>query len=237
MTILQDQERQVFSSGILRLVGYGLLLMAVIDVSFLLIPPQLINPLWQFQTMGAIIERVPVALLGMILVYYGEKSDRATIETSILKGLSWFSLLAAILLMLMIPLNISNGLQIYHQHNATADAQFGNQKKTIQQFKQQLEAANSKAEIGAILQQQTQQKINIPDSVNSQKLKTDIITNLQNNQDSISDQEQAFRAQKRTLLIKQGLKWNLGALIASILFFLIWKSTAWSRRMMIKNED
>ncbi len=226
MTILQDQERPVFSSGILRLVGYGLFLMAVIDISCLLTPPQLTNPLWQFQAMGAIVERVPVALLGIVLVYYGEKSDRATIETNILKGLSWFSLLAAILLMLTIPWNISNGLQIYHQHSVTADAQFGNQKETIRQFKEQLEAANSKAEIGAILQQQAQQKVNIPDSVNTQKLKTDIIANLQNNQDNITNQEQAFRVQKRTLLLKQGLKWNLGALIASILFFLIWKSTA-----------
>ena len=231
MTILQDQERQVFSSGILRLVGYGLLLMTVVDVVFLLIPPQLIDPLWQFQTMGAIVERAPISLLGMVLVYFGEKSDRAAIETSILRGLSWFSLLAAILLMLTIPLNISNGLQIYDQHSATADAQFGNQKETIRQFKEQLEAANSKAEIGAILQQQSQQKVNIPDSVNTQKLKKDIIANLQNNQDSITNQEQAFRSQKRTLLLKQGLKWNLGALIASILFFLIWKSTTWARRI------
>ncbi|MGB5635685.1 MAG: HpsJ family protein [Waterburya sp.] len=235
MTILQDQERQVFSSGILRLVGYGLLLMAVVDVSFLLIPPQLMNSLWMFQTMGAIVERIPIALLGLVLVYYGEKSDRAPIETTILKGLSWFSLLAAILLMLMIPLNISNGLGVYNQHNAKANAQFVSQKETIEQFKEQLKAADSKDEIGVILQQQAKQKVNIPDSVNTQKLKTDIIANLQNNQDSITNQLEAFRAQKRSLLLKQGLKWNLGALISSILFFLIWKSTGWTRRMVVKN--
>ena len=237
MTILQDRERQIFSSGILRLVGYGLLLMAIVDVSFLLIPPQLMNPLWEFQTMGAIVERVPVSLLGMVLVYYGERSDRAPIEGMILKGLSWFSLVAAILLMLMIPLNISNSFRIYNQHNATANAQFVTQKDAIQKFKEQLESAGSKDEIGAILQQQARQKVNIPDSVNTQKLKTDIITNLQNNQDSITNQAQAFRAQKRSLLLKKCLKWNLGALIAAILFFMIWKSTGWARLMVIKNED
>ena len=36
MTILQDRDKQVFSSGILRLVGYGLLLMALVDLFFLL---------------------------------------------------------------------------------------------------------------------------------------------------------------------------------------------------------
>ena len=141
-----------------------------------------------------------------------------------LKLLAWLCLLTAILLMLMIPLNIYNGLRIYHQRNVTADVQAIGQKDVIQQFKEQLEAADSKAEIRAILQQQAKQQVNIPDSVNPQKLKTDIITNLQNNQDSITSQALAFRAQKRSLLVKKSLEWNLGALVASILFLMIWKS-------------
>lgn len=237
MTIIQDQERWVFSSGILRLVGYGLLAMAIIDILFLLIPPQLMNPLWEFQTMGAIVERIPVTLLGIVLVYYGERSDRAPIEAILLKCISWLTLVAAILMLLMIPLNISNSFRIYHQQNATANAQFVSQNDTIQKFKEQLKAANSNDEIGAILQQQAKQQISIPDSVNTQKLKTDILSNLQNNQDNITSQAQTFRAQKRSLLLKKCLKWNLGALIASILFFLIWKSTGWARVKIYLNED
>ncbi|MEM6612951.1 MAG: HpsJ family protein [Cyanobacteria bacterium P01_C01_bin.72] len=237
MTILQDREKQIFSSGILRLVGYGLLLMALIDLLFLLIPPQLMNPLWEFQTMGTIVERIPVTLLGMVLIYYGEKSDRAPIEAKILKVLSWASLFAAVFLMLMIPLNISNSFRIYNHHNATANAQFVSQKDNIQQFKEQLAAANSKAEIGEILQQQARQQVHIPDSVNTEKLKTDIIANLQSNQDSITNQAEAFRAQKKSLLLKKCLKWNLGALISAILFFMIWKSTGWARLMVIGNDD
>lgn len=237
MTILQSQERQVFSSGILRVVGYGLLLMAVVDLLFLLIPPQLMNPLWEFQTIGAMIERIPVTLLGMVLIFYGERSDRAPIEAITLKVLSWSSLLAAVVLMLVIPLNISNSFRIYNQHNATANAQFVAQKDNIQQFKEQLTAANSKDEISAILEQQAKQEVNIPESVNTQKLKTDILANLQNNQDSITSQAETFRAQKRSFLLKQCLKWNLGALISAILFFMIWKSTGWARLMVIRNDD
>lgn len=237
MTTIQDRERRVFSSGILRLVGYGLLIMAIIDILFLLIPPQLMNPLWEFQTMGAIVERIPVTLLGIVLVYYGERSDRAPIEAMLLKCISWLTLVAAILMLLMIPLNISNSFRIYHQQNATANAQFVSQNDTIQKFKEQLKTANSNNEIGAILQQQAKQQISIPDSVNTQKLKTDILTNLQNNQDNITSQAQTFRAQKRSLLLKKCLKWNLGALIASILFFLIWKSTSWARVKIYFDED
>ncbi|MGL6343344.1 MAG: HpsJ-like protein, cyanoexosortase A-associated, partial [Waterburya sp.] len=203
----------------------------------LIIPPQLMNPLWEFQTMGAIVERIPVTLLGIVLVYYGEKSDRAPIETLILKSLSWISLVVAILLLLMIPLNISNSFRIYHQQTATTNAQLVTQKDAIQQLKEQLKTANSKNEIGVILEQQAQQQINIPDSVNTQKLKTDILTNLQHNQDNLTTQAQAFKAQKRSVLLKNCLKWNLGGLIAAILFFLIWKTTNWARVNVDLNDD
>ena len=233
MTIIQGQERRVFSSGILRFVGYSLLLMTVVNVSFLLISaPQSITPLWEFQTMGAIVERIPVTLLGMVFVYYGKRSDRTPIEAILLQVLSWGSLLAAILLILIVPLNISNGFKIYNQHDVTANAMFDSQKATIQQFKEQLAATDSQAEIGAILAHGAKQQVNIPDSVNIQKLKADIIVNLEHNQDGITSQSEAFRAQKHSLLFKKCLKWNLGALISSILFFIIWKSTIWARSMV-----
>lgn len=223
------QDRQVFSSGILRLVGYGLLIMALVDILFLLIPPQLMNPLWEFQTMGAIVERIPVTLLGIVLVYYGERSDRAPVERFILKWLSWLSLAAAILLFLMIPLSITDSFRIYYQQNAGVNAQIVSQIDTIQAFKDELNTANSVAEIKVILQKQANQKVNIPQSVNTQKLKTDIFKSLEENQANLRNQVQSFRDQKRSNLLKNCLKWNLGAIIASILFFLIWKSTLWAR--------
>jgi hypothetical protein len=227
MTILQNREIQISFSGILRLVGYGLLVMAVVNVSFLLIHPQLKDPLWEFQTLGAIIERIPFTLLGIVLVYYDEKSDRASIETSILKGLSWFSLISAIVLLLVIPLNINNSFRIYYQQNTTNSSQPIAQKNTLEHFRQQLETVDTKDGIKAILQQQAQ--INIPPSVDIENLKTNILIDLQSDRDNITSQIRTFRAQKRSLLLKKCLKWNFGALIAAILFFLIWKSTSWAR--------
>ncbi len=233
MTTLQSQERQVFSSSILRLVGYGLLLLAVVDLLLLLIPAQ-ISPLWQLQTMGAIVEKTPFILLAMVLIFSGPKSDRSFIEVVMLKVFSWVSLIAAVVLILVIPLNINNSLRIDAQHNVEPNDHFVMEKNNIQQFQQQLAAADSKNEIAAILQQQARQTVNIPESVNLQKLKTEIIANLQNHQDNITSQIEVFRAQKSSLLLKQCLKWNLGALIASILFFMIWKSTKWARLMIVR---
>ena len=236
MTILQEKERLIFSSGILRLVGYGLLLMAIVDIFFLVIPPQLMNPVWEFETMGTIIERIPVTLLGMVLIYYGEKSDRAPIENLLLKVASWLSLISAILLILMIPLSINNGFRIYHQQKAEVNARFVSQKDNIAAYKKQLDLANSKEEIQNILQQQARQKIAIPDSVDSQKLKNDILQRLEKNKETIDNQVNSFKTQKRITILKKCLRWNLGGLISSILFFLIWKSTGWARVQFIDEE-
>ena len=224
-----SQDRQIFSSGILRLVGYGLLTMALVDLIFLLIPFKLMNPTWEFQTMGAIVERIPVTLLGMMLVYYGERDNRAPIERFLLRWLSRLSLVAAILLVLMIPLSITNSFRIYYQHNAGINAQVVGKVDALQNFKQQLETANSSAEIEEIIARQSKQPINIPDSIDPQKLKTDIINSLQKNQNNLSDRAQSLRSEKRGLLLKKCIKWNLGALISACLFFFIWKTTLWAR--------
>jgi hypothetical protein len=223
------QNKQIFSSGILRLVGYGLLLMALVDLIFLLIPFQLMNPAWEFETMGAIVERIPVTLLGITLVYYGERDDRAPIERFVLRWLSRLSLIFAILLILMIPLSIVDSFRIYYQHNAGLNANVVSKVEVLQNFKEQLKTVNSSKEIAGVIARQAQKPIEIPESVNPQKLKTDLIDNLQKNQDTLQEQARSMRSKQRGTLFKNCLKWNLGAMISACLFFLIWKSTLWAR--------
>ena len=235
MTILQDRETRI-SSSILRLVGYGLLLITVVNISFLLIPLQLMNPLWEFQTVGAVVERIPFILLGIVLVCYGETSNRASIELSVLKCLSWFSLISAMVLLLVIPLNINNSLKVYYQNDVIDNAYFISQEDVIKQFEEQLSVANSRERITDIIQQQVEE-INISNSIDIQDLKDNIILNLQINRNSFASQIQSFKAQKRLLLTKNCLRWDIGALIAAILFFLIWKSTGWARTKIVPNKN
>lgn len=232
MTILQDREQLVFSSGILRLVGYGLLLMAMVDVLFLLIPVQLMNPIWEFETIGTIIERLPIPLLGFVLVFYGKQSDRAPIEAMLLKTLSWFALAIAICLLLTIPLNINNGFRIYYQQTAQFNTQMVAQKDLLQQYQEQFKSIDTKKDLETILQQQSKEAIKLPDSVNTVELKTDILEKLQTKQQAITSQVNTFKTNKRSTMLKQCLRWILGSLIGAVLFFLIWKSTYWARLEM-----
>lgn len=93
----------LFSLNRLRLIGYGLLLLWLIDSLHILIPPQLMNPVWELQTIGTFIERVPVPLLGFIFVFWGEYSDRKLLEEFLLKILSWFALILAVIFYVSYP--------------------------------------------------------------------------------------------------------------------------------------
>lgn len=218
-TSLQNRSRRLFAARILHLIGYGLLLVAVVNIGLAIAPWQSINPLEEFP-IGRVIETMPIVLLGMILVYY-QQGDRTSIEVAILKTLSWLSLASAILLLAIIPLNISNSWLIYHRQIMPSAVTLDRQD-LIQQFREQLETANSKAEIGAVLQQQVA-PINISDLVNVPQLKDNILTDLSSDRNTITSP--TFRGEKRSMLLKNCLRWNLGALVASTLFFTFWQSS------------
>ena len=227
-TSLQNQSQRVFFRNILSLIGYGLFLVTVINIGMSIAPLQLTNPLWKFQTGGEIIERTPFILLGMVLIYYGEKGS--SVENAISKTLSWLSLVLAILLLSIIPLNISNTWH-YQQQTILSDRQIS-QKDTIQQFKQQLTAAKSESEISAVFQQQVR-AIDLSDLLNLQQLKNNVLSDLSGDRDALVDSKASLKNQ-RSNLFEKCLGWNLGALVAATLFLKFWQGII---RNAIKNKN
>ncbi len=222
-------NQQVFSLAIIRLAGYGLIIMAFIDLLIILIPLKLMNFTWEFQTIGTIIERLPITLIGIVLIFYGERSDRTPIEVFLLRWLSRLTLVLAIVLILTIPLNIVNGFRIYHHHQAQINAQTIPRLDVMEDFKTRVQDANSLKQIESILETKSQKDIILPESLNSDDLKENIIQKLQNNQDILRSQTQSTNQERRSFLLKKAVKWNLAALISSFIFLFIWKHTLWAR--------
>lgn len=223
------KEQQVFSLAILRLVGYGLIMMAAIDYISLLIPPQLMNPVWEFQTVGAIVERIPIVLLGLVFVFCGEREERTPIENFLLRWISWFCLIFALFLFITFPLSIINGFRIYYSNNAQVNLQIANRIETLENFQTALESAQSLEQIGNVLQKQSNSKVKIPESVNQEQFKADILKSVTENKNTLKSQAANLRSSKGFTLLKQGIKWNLGALIAAFILLFIWQQTFWAR--------
>ncbi len=215
------------SRSLFRWVGYGLLTLAVLDIINILVPPQLTNPTWEFQTVGALVERVPVPLLALVLIFYEGANLRGKVEKTILKVLSWASLLIGVFYLLLIPLAVSNTLRINNQNNAQVLAQSNQRLSQIQQIKGQLNNATPQ-ELNNLLSRLSSQG-RAPNIENSGELKNQLASEIARAEKSLKTQSEAARANARLALLKNSAKWNLGALISGALFIHIWRATRWTR--------
>lgn len=215
------------SSFLLRLAGYGLLILVLFDLIDIFFPPHFMDPIWEFQTLGALVERVPIPLLGFVLIFYKEGDIRAKWEPVILKILSWVSLLVGVLFLLLIVLGVSNTLRINNLNNSQIATQAAQQMSQIQRFEEQLDKATDNDLESLFARANAQGKT--PNIKNPQELKNRILTEVDKTEKSLKTQAEAARKDKNLALTKSSFKWNLGALIAGVWFIRIWHATRWAR--------
>lgn len=224
---MSGSQEQGLSIYRLRLVGYGLLLFALADTLLVFYPPQFTNAAWELQTMGAVVERLPVPLLGLVMVFFGEDYERNRLEDIFLKIVSWFSLLLAIAFLLLLPLGINNTLRINAENNQGIQAQAQQRQAELEAVETQVNESSSGDLQNLALELN---RMGLPvDTANTQALKSDILARVATAKEQLPGQTQAARNNQRQVLLKNSFKWNLGALIGSILFFYIWRGTYWAR--------
>lgn len=220
-----------WSIPLFRWVGYGLLILAGIDLLTVIFPFKLMNPVWEFQTAGAIVDRTPVLLLGVMLVFYGEMHLRRKWEPTFLKILSWFCLLLGILLPLLIPLSVGNTIRIHHQNIAQISTGYNQRMEQFAQFEQRLYQSTPE-EINQFLQDQG---LTLGSSA-SQLTKEQLTAELTKVKRQVKSQFDSERYDRRAALLKNSIRWNLGALVAGILFIYLWRLTWWARPFSKQSE-
>lgn len=216
----------------LRWVGYTLLFLGLFDVLLLLVPPQFTNPVWEFQTMGGIVERVAVPLVGFALIFYGGQNLRAKWEGILLKILSISALLFGIFLLLLIPLGVVNTIRINNQSNEQIDTQVEQRMTQIQAVQERLQQANTEEQMEDLLSRLSNQgrSPEIQSAQELEEVKSQLSNFVTRTEIQTKSQAEATRRNRRIVLFKNSVKWNLGALISGILFITLWKATAWTRQ-------
>lgn len=225
--LTSENSNESSSHLIIHAVGYGLLLFIFFDIVDILFPPRLMNPIWEFQTIGALVELVPLPLIGMVLVFYGGESYRGKWEKLILKLLSHAAIVIGVLFLLLIPLCISDAIRINNMNNEQINTQFNKGVSQIQQFEQQLNKATEQDLTNLMARLNSQS--GSPKIENPQELKTRLLADAQNSQTNMKTQADATLKNKGLNLMKNTVKWCIGALIAGDLFIRIWQATRWVR--------
>jgi len=224
----QETDNEGWSLSLARAIGYSLLILALFDVIDRLVPPQLMNPVWEFQTIGALVEGVPVPLLGLLLIFYGETEDRRKWEKLLLKFLSWGCLMVGLLFLLLIPLGVNNVIRIHYQNQNQINAQFSQQNYRLQQMKSQVKNATAEDMNGMITALRAQGRS--PEIEDPQELKLQMSEQIATAESRLSAQYATAHSNQRLGLIKRATKWLLGASIAGVLYIRIWHETRWARQ-------
>ncbi len=221
----------VDSLPVIRWIGYGLLLLALFDVIEMFIPARFMNPNWEFQTFGALVERVAVPLIGFAFVFLAGLNERSYKEGIILKILSWLTLLLGIIYFLTVPLGIINTVRIHKQNNNQITVRLKQQQSVIEQVKKNLDGPVTEAQMQQLLARLNggnAPEIKSPEEL--QQAKQQLSTFINKGEGELETQVQAARSNQSLNLLKKSVKWNLGALVGGALFITIWRSTAWARR-------
>lgn len=226
-------SHQLPSLALAHLVGYGLLFFAFLALIDLLIPPQLLNPVWELQAIGGVVERVvPISLMGTVLLFWGGNKARQGWEKPLLGGLSWLSIVVSLLLFLLLPLGIINTVRVDRQTQTEIQTQLDQQAAQFEQVQTAIQSAQTPEQVAAIIQQLDSENraVAIEDPGQVDALKGQLTDSVANFEANVKQQADAALKQRRMALLKNSIKWNIAALVSSLLFLSVWQLTAWARR-------
>ena len=229
-----DSDWILSSVKFINLLGYAILCLMVIDYFVLLAPPKFLNPNWELETMGKIIETAFVPLLGFMLVFFRlpEQSIKYR-ELRILSWMSWLALIVGIIFFLFTPLTLSNAIRIDNRNQIQVSSTIAGQRKQLEQINLQLD----RLEDSQIQQlwQRNQSKTQL--EVASPQEQRQFLLNL------VSEKEQQESSNlkknlsgKRRNLFKMTFKWLLGSIIAGLCFISLWKYTDWVRAIWLQTQ-
>lgn len=213
---------------LVSLLGYGLIAFALFDYIYILIPLRFTNPTWEFQAIGAFVEHAAIPLLGMAAIFYRQQGYIRELEKKFLGCLSWVCLLLGLLYLLMIPLGIVNTWRISQANQFETSIQLSAQTQHVEQLKTQLDRAKTNEQIEQTLAKFAPQGA-LPKVKNPQATKTQLLNEMSQAQQKMKSQADTVEETKKQALLKNSVKWNLGALVAGTLFIVIWHLTDWAR--------
>ncbi|MEL7245203.1 MAG: HpsJ family protein [Cyanobacteria bacterium J06573_2] len=209
---------------IFRVVGYCLLILSLFDVIELFIPPNFMNPVWEFRTMGMLVERTPIPLFGFMLVFAGGLDWRGKWESILVKIFSWLTLLIGILYLLLVPIGVMNTIRLNNNNVAQINNIYNQKLSRAEQIEQGVTKATSE-QISNTLKRQGKPI----EGKNPEEVKNQVLSELTQAKQRLKNQADNNKSSRRMALLKNAVKWILGALIGGVFFITVWRLSGWAR--------
>jgi len=218
------------STNVIRLVGYGLLVLWLFDFIATFIPPKFTDPAWEFQTIGRLVESSGWVLIAFAMIFFGEDTYRLRLELPLLKGLSWLCLVFAILYFAMLPLGLANTWRLRNRNDVQAGAVLAQRTTPLNEVQTRLKNSNSDQELLELYKKLVPP--NTPLTVKDpQETKTKLLAEINTSTIKIKQELDAARDANFKALVKNSVKWNLGTLLCAVLFTYLWRFSGFYRNL------
>jgi hypothetical protein len=183
------------------------------------------NPGWEFQTAGAVVDRIVIPILAFGFIFFAEGNYRKPWEMLLLKLLSWMTLLVGIACFILIPLVLAvNAQRLAIQIDEQASGQLNQQLERIEQAEETVTETTGDDLVSSLESQGATMENQSPQAV-----KEELLANITNAKQDIRTQAQSQITLRKTDLKKSTIKWVLGSVVAGILFIYMWVASKWAR--------
>lgn len=221
-----DENLQFDSIKILPILGYLILGLVLLNYIIFLYPLNFLNPYWELEMIGNIVETFLAPLLGFILVFIPR--DVSLKEKLFLKWLSRLIIVMGICLILLLPLLFFNFQRINKNNWNAYNAQQSQQNQQFTQIEKNINQA-SKQQLETLLRQNIPKNQEIPKIDSKKELELYFSAILNNNKQNVTAINKT-NLQKTSLELKKTvLKRGLGLIICATLIFYISQYSRWAR--------
>ncbi len=211
------------SVALIHWIGYGLLVFGFLDIFFLLVSPSWVTPGWFLLVLEQHVAFVPVVLLGFVLAFFGELKPRLLWEIFVIRWLSWSTLILSVIFLVLIPLGIYSTIQVIDQTGQSIEQKGQYDLARLEAVQKKLFETRSVTDLRLL-----SQVIGIA-GVQDENLKQEINQKIGSQKRSIEENIKSKITSTQFRSFKKVLKLSIGALLASLAHFLLWKNTFWAR--------
>lgn len=213
----------------INLLGYGLLILGLINYGETVIPPKLTDPAWEFQTISRLVDQSAITLLGFVFAFYRPVGQIRAMTLRLLGVLSYLCLLTGILYLLMLPLGVIDTIRLDAQIEEQVTSQLNQQQDRLDEAKSRLDQGLNPQQVEALAR-----ALNLPGTTTNkdEQVEKAVEDRIGQFEKGLKSQAASTIAIRRQALLKKSVKMNSGATIVGLLFVFVWRLAGWSRRSL-----
>jgi len=213
---------------IFRILGGLLVLFYFIEAFASLWSLELRNPSSELRFTSSMVDRIPLGVLGLGLLFLHPRFIRRKVERFVLGGLAWVPLLLAGIQLLLIPMSMNSAARLFQISSYNLNLEVEDQAKKVRSV---LDTTLRLSEM------EQQNMVNRYNAANPNKKPVELSAFIQNLKDEvqlqekkINEQRQAVMGQQKKILYGSQFGYLLRSGVGVAALFFLWRAIGWARQ-------